>query len=172
MEKAFNEIVSRFEIGMLDEASFLSELATNFSLETNEHHQFFRDSWNDIFWLNQDVVRMLPFLAQRFQLVLLSNTNSMHIDYARRQFPEVFKPIQLQVFSHEMGMRKPDTQIFIHTVERADVMADECLYFDDVAKNVEAASAVGIKSFQYISYGAVREVLEMFGIQYEGHTGW
>ena len=42
-------------------------------------------------------------------------------------------------------MKKPDERIFLCTIEKLGVNAEECIYIDDRRGNLEAAKKVGMK---------------------------
>lgn len=48
------------------------------------------------------------------------------------------------VDSHEVGMRKPDPAIYIHTLDVLGAKAARTAFLDDLMANVEAANAVGL----------------------------
>jgi len=50
--------------------------------------------------------------------------------------------------SSRVGLRKPDARIYQLACERLGVQADECLFIDDLACNVEAAQALGMETIQ------------------------
>lgn len=50
------------------------------------------------------------------------------------------------VDSSLVGLRKPDPAIFRLTCERLGVSVEECLFYDDLACNVDAAAALGIEA--------------------------
>jgi HAD superfamily hydrolase (TIGR01509 family) len=47
------------------------------------------------------------------------------------------------VYSHEVGLRKPDPQIYALAAERLGVQVDEIVFLDDVPGHVEAAREAG-----------------------------
>ena len=47
------------------------------------------------------------------------------------------------VYSHEVGLRKPDPRIYVLAAERLGVRPDEIVFLDDVPGNVEAAREAG-----------------------------
>jgi epoxide hydrolase-like predicted phosphatase len=47
------------------------------------------------------------------------------------------------VYSHEVGLRKPDPAIYALTAERLGVQPHEIVFLDDVVANVEAARRAG-----------------------------
>jgi putative hydrolase of the HAD superfamily len=52
--------------------------------------------------------------------------------------------------SQDLGMRKPDANIYQHVLKAENTPADQAVFFDDVAANVEAAAALGIKAVHVI----------------------
>jgi len=48
-----------------------------------------------------------------------------------------------------VGMRKPDPAIYELTLERLGVMAEECVFVDDLELNCEAARALGMTAVRY-----------------------
>jgi epoxide hydrolase-like predicted phosphatase len=49
----------------------------------------------------------------------------------------------LIVYSHEVGLAKPDPAVYALTTERLEVEPDQVVFLDDVRINVEAACAAG-----------------------------
>ena len=69
-------------------------------------------------------------------------SNSMGLDrYDRSSFPELFDGV---VISAEVGMHKPQPEIFALGAERAGVAPEECVFVDDLRENCEGAEAVGM----------------------------
>lgn len=97
-------------------------------------------------------VEMLLELKKKFRLLLLSNTNSLHIEVStKKEFAKAGKLLtdifDSCYFSYEMGMVKPDVEIFEALLADAGVKAEECLFLDDGKKNIEQASKLGIQSY-------------------------
>jgi putative hydrolase of the HAD superfamily len=61
--------------------------------------------------------------------------------YDRSTFPELFDGV---VISGDVGMHKPQPEIFLLGAERAGVAAEECVFVDDLRQNCEGAEAVGM----------------------------
>jgi len=47
-------------------------------------------------------------------------------------------------YSHDMGLRKPDTSIYKELLRAENLKAGETLFIDDMYSNVEAARSVGM----------------------------
>jgi putative hydrolase of the HAD superfamily len=85
-----------------------------------------------------------------YQLILLSNTNELHIQFIKEHFSfyEEFKSCFHQFYlSHEIHMRKPDRSIFDFVLRENSLNAEECLFIDDTKENTDVAAAMGIKTW-------------------------
>jgi putative hydrolase of the HAD superfamily len=54
-------------------------------------------------------------------------------------------------YSHRMGKRKPDADIFEQVLEENHLVPEETLFLDDFDVNIEGAKAVGIKTVHVTS---------------------
>ncbi|MET0740020.1 MAG: HAD family phosphatase [Candidatus Nanopelagicales bacterium] len=89
-------------------------------------------------------------------------SNSWGNDYPRDGWEEMFDVV---VISGEVGMRKPDAEIFEHTLGALGLTARECVFVDDLAHNVEAAVSMGFVGVRHTSYAATAQELEtLFGV--------
>ena len=67
----------------------------------------------------------------------------------RAKLPEIDELFEVVVDSAFVGMRKPDPAIYELTLERLGVMAEECVFVDDLELNCEAARALGMTAVRY-----------------------
>ena len=68
------------------------------------------------------------------------------------------------VISGEVGLRKPEPEIFGLTCERLELAPAECVFVDDMPDNVEGARACGLAAIHHTSYDETAAELErLFG---------
>ena len=63
--------------------------------------------------------------------------------YDRDSFDELFDGV---VISGEVGLHKPQPEIFLLGAERAGAAPEECVFVDDLRENCEGAEAVGMRA--------------------------
>jgi putative hydrolase of the HAD superfamily len=69
------------------------------------------------------------------------------------------------VISGEVGMRKPDAEIFHFTLERMQMQAAECVFVDDLPHNITAAADLGIVGVRHVTYeDTLTELEALFSI--------
>lgn len=66
------------------------------------------------------------------------------------------------VSSCEVGMRKPDPQIYHLALGIAQAKPEECIYFDDRIMLVEAAKKIGIHAFQHVNFESTKKIIDSF----------
>ena len=95
-------------------------------------------------------VRYLEGLKKDYNLYLLSNTNEIHRRIFHQKFEgnygySLFALFERNFYSHEMGLRKPNPQIFVNAMEEAGLVPGETLFIDDMKDNTDAAQTTGMR---------------------------
>jgi 2-haloacid dehalogenase len=88
-------------------------------------------------------------------LYAISNWSRETFHHARARF-DFLRRFRDIVVSGEVGVAKPDPGIFQLFLERHRLAAGECLFIDDVARNIDAARAVGMTAIQFESPDQLR----------------
>jgi putative hydrolase of the HAD superfamily len=87
--------------------------------------------------------------------VLLSN--SWGNTYPRDAWEGMFDDI---VISGEVGLRKPEPEIFHLAAERIGLRVEQCVFVDDLELNIEGARALGMTAIHHTSYDETRRELQ------------
>ncbi len=139
-----------YEKGLISSDEFIQHYCETFPHLTSEA---FRSSWNAI--LVDFPEHRLDFLTKlkqegRYNLILLSNTNHIHIDWVKQNidFFEEFKScFDAFYLSQEINLRKPDAEIYEHVLEKHSLKPGETLFIDDTPENTTAAAKLGIHTW-------------------------
>lgn len=134
--------IARFERGDSTAEEFGDEFAS--LLRDRGHDVDPRQIHRRIFSMSSYVDDMWTVVArartQGIRTGLLSNswgTDHYPVDRLEEHFDAV-------VVSGEVGLRKPDPQIYRLAAERIGVATSDCAFVDDLERNVEAAREVGM----------------------------
>jgi len=157
-----SDLVQRFETGRVEPERFVEELAElpEFSMTYAE----FCDVWSSIFLpgtlIGED---RLASLAERYPLLLLSNTNPIHFKMVQANYP-LLRHFRQRVLSYEAGVTKPSAKIYQEAIARAGCAAGECFFTDDILINVEAARRQGMDAVQFESAAQLERELGARGV--------
>lgn len=155
-----------YEQGLLTTEEFLEFYQSNFSYLTKKE---IIDAWNYI--LKDFPVKRLDFLQQlaqenKYQLILLSNTNELHINWIKENinFYDTFKNCFDKFYlSYEIQLRKPNTNIYEFILKENSLNSQECLFIDDTKENTEAAHKLGIHTWNIDE--TTEDIINLFKIK-------
>lgn len=94
-------------------------------------------------------LEFLQMLSTRYRLFLLTNTDSIHIENFEHKvgmsfYSDFYRCFEKVYYSYEMGMRKPQPEIFTTILNKHDLSPKRTLFVDDKKENTDAAAALGI----------------------------
>lgn len=137
-----------YEVGNLSSSSFNSYYENSIK---NASAEAITEAWNGIL-VNFPAYRLefLKKLKEKgdFQLILLSNTNDLHISWIKKnvEFYEEFKScFDAFYLSHEIHLRKPNAEIYEFVLRKHHLKPEEVLFIDDTKENTDAAKKLGIQ---------------------------
>jgi putative hydrolase of the HAD superfamily len=152
----------RFETGRMSPQEFADEVCVALGMRAT-YPQFW-EIWSTIF-LPETLISesLLEGLRRRQRLVLLSNTNAVHFQFARERYA-LLGHFDDYVLSYEVGAVKPSPAIYREAVARAGCRPAECFFTDDVPKFVEAACREGIDAVEFQSQKHLESEMAARGI--------
>jgi putative hydrolase of the HAD superfamily len=132
----FNDQVCR---GTATLAAFNAELAKKTGAEAVDWQQYYLEAIEKI----QEMHEVLKWAAEHYRVGLLTNTMPGFVSTMRRsgQIPDIH--YDAIVDSSEVGVLKPEAQIYEIAAERAGCSPEEILLIDDSRANLMAASKLG-----------------------------
>lgn len=159
----FRPLLRSYESGRIDTDTFRRDFCALMALEVSAEE--FEDAWTDIFWLNDDLARHLPFLKRAgHRLVLGSNTNPLHTARFRNQFEDALSYFDALVLSHEVGHCKPDRDFYLACARAAGAEPSECVFIDDLEENVEGARSAGLRGILFKDVPTLDRDLRAHGV--------
>ncbi|MCH7535594.1 MAG: HAD family phosphatase [Bacteroidetes bacterium] len=160
--KSQNDLFDNLEMGKISNDDFRNEIRhlSNSNLT---------DDQIDLAWsamlleLPHERLELLADLKKRFRIFLLSNTNAIHIkSFNERLNQQNRKDFFYDLFDHvyysyEIGMRKPNADIYNHLLDDQSIVAEECLFIDDLQHNIDGAAQLNFKT-QLVE----KDILDLF----------
>ncbi len=107
--------------------------------------------------------RLVQKVAARCETGLVSNTNPIHFDLCLRTMP-VLKHIDRFYVSYEIGALKPDKVFYGAVTAGERFRAEEMVFVDDLAENIEAAEREGFVGIRFSGSEDLEQKLAGLGI--------
>lgn len=142
-----SRLLRRYEVGAIDTETFLDELQ---GLAPAVGREAIVEAWNAmLLGIPEKRLRMLEQLGERYRLFVLSNTNALHEACFEKMAPgyEKFSGLfEKAYYSHHLGTRKPELDIYQKVLQQSSLKAEETLFVDDLADNVQAAQKLRLQT--------------------------
>jgi len=152
-----SRILGMYEEGKMTSGEFFLSMKEVFELDISLLQ--FEKIWNEVFTENEGIGDLIKSLKKDFMLFLLSNTNELHFEYVKREF-QVVHEFDQWILSYEVGLRKPDPEIFKIALAKAGVRPGETIFVDDNRANVIAAEDAGIHAVEFESVEQVTRYIQ------------
>lgn len=91
------------------------------------------------------MAELVKALTPNHKVLLLSNVDRYYWDAIRTAHPEL-ECFDALLLSCDLGMAKPDREIFLHASAVAGAAPSRCFFIDDTLANVEAARTLGFEA--------------------------
>ena len=143
-----NQLNLQFEKGQIDEENFLLGIQKHVPNASTDQ---ISAAWNAV--LLDFPLRRLEFLQKlstKYRLFLLSNTDAIHIATFEKEcgvsfYSDFYQCFEKVYFSFEIGMRKPDAEIFNYILNNHNLITNHTLFVDDKKENTDAALSLGFQ---------------------------
>jgi len=146
-----SDLFDRFETGELAPSGFRNEVRA--LLEADLSDADIDAGWNAMLGtIPPERIALVNELRRRYTLLLLSNTNAIHVpafesiiarDLGITNFKGLFHGAY---YSCELGMRKPNADIFRHVVSEHSAEPQRTLFIDDSIQHVEGGRRAGLRA--------------------------
>jgi len=136
-------------LGTVREEALWADVARRFNRDASQMAAFQAGFWGgDVF--DVDFMAWIGALRPRVSTGLLSNAWSGARDAFINRFA-CYRYVDSVVISAEEGVAKPDSEIYRICLRRMGVAAEETIFVDDFARNIEAANRLGMRGILFTS---------------------
>lgn len=102
-------------------------------------------------------------LQHKYKLIILSNLGKDWARLREEQF-NISDWFDEVVWSCDIGINKPDKQIFSYVIDKFDLNPEECIFIDDKQNNVDAAKSLGMNGIIYQNPKQLKQELALLKV--------
>lgn len=112
--------------------------------------------------LNKGTPLLIKRLSKKYPLGVISNTLKEHTAVNKKR--NFFKYFDVVLLSHDVGLRKPQKEIFQLASKRLRIPLSNLLFIDDELRWVKAARKAGLQSIQFKSPEQIEKRLKVIKV--------
>ncbi len=151
-----NKLWHSYEKGNISDAEFRDLLRENLELDATDTD--IDDAFNALL-LDIDPIRidLIEQLSKKYRIFVLSNTSQVHmVEFEKilnrcTKRETIWPLFEKPYFSFDMGLLKPDPEIYKRVLSDSNLIPDETLFIDDLKANIEAAKLLGINTIHLLT---------------------
>lgn len=158
-----------YDLGVLDGRSYWDAIAQGAGIDYAPHEIDALIETDILMWtsLNERMLAWVVALQDAgFRTAILSNMGFEILGYMRQEFGWLTH-FQHHTWSCELGIAKPDPEIYLHTCDKLGVRPEESIFLDDKPENILAANSVGLNAILFTTVEKLREDLAERGFERE-----
>ncbi|OGQ07636.1 MAG: hypothetical protein A3G32_02835 [Deltaproteobacteria bacterium RIFCSPLOWO2_12_FULL_40_28] len=147
-----------YETNKISTSEFWKLMAKRLDINPSEAHRL-ADAFGHLYGpTDSEMIDLLSEIKKSYPLFILSNS-CPELEKAvlkNHRFYDVFDHVY---FSHRIGYKKPSIESYLYVLEKNNLKPHECVFIDDVAKNVSEAQNLGFFGILYLSPTKLRKTL-------------
>ena len=138
------DALSKANLGQIKDDQFHTSIAEKLELTISEWRTFTENAEQ----INVELLHYILELKNNYKTAILSNANIGVLEnrIGKKQLNKTFDEI---VVSAEVGIVKPNPEIYLLLCKKLNVNPDECIYIDDRLSFVESAKTLGMLGHLY-----------------------
>ena len=159
-----NDLFEALETGKIKEEDFYITLQQYCHTGTSKEQ--IETAWNSMLGsFRIESLNWLKVIKSKYNIFLLSNTNSIHLTAFNKIFKEEVNQSSMDDYfikawySHNIQKRKPYPSTYHFVLDEAGLKAAETLFIDDSIKNIEGAKEAGLQVHHLLPGDKIEEML-------------
>ncbi|MFP3897634.1 MAG: HAD family hydrolase [Anaerolineales bacterium] len=149
------------ERGRITEEEFWQQVGRGLGLEDRGRIETLREDLWSAWVVDEDVLRLIDRVGERFRLAVLSNATDALEDALHHRYG-VRDRFETVVSSACVGMVKPEEGIYRKVLDRLQLAPQEVVFVDDRAENVTAAAALGMHVIWFVGVKELERQIQVY----------
>ncbi len=148
-------LVKKVDLGL----STRNELWAKFAVVVGSDKESVRRRLQEFGGLDKRLLSFIENKKSKYKIGMISNVGQGFIErmFTGKPAHEYFDSI---ILSSDVGFVKPDKRIYELSARQLNCQTNECVFIDDLEKNVKGAISAGMESIQYRDYNYFIQKIE------------
>ncbi len=156
-------LIPLYQKGLLTEEEFWRRVTKNIKLEREITTSIWEEAIKKSYSPKTEMFSLVSELKKNgMKIGILSNTEIPVVNFLSRMDYSIFDVL---IYSCLEGMRKPEKEIYLLSINRMGFKGEEIIFIDDSEENIKASQESGMHSILFVSPTQIRdEIGKLTGI--------
>ena len=137
-----NEMLS----GKISAKDFAEIIKNHFNLKVNVLEKW-KEGYFEVMPVNNELIEFVEELKKNYVVGIISNVPELHAQINKER--GVFSHFEPALISCDIGLVKPQKEIFELALEKLGLKAEECIFIDDRTEHLDVPKKMGFKTINY-----------------------
>ncbi|KYK28100.1 hypothetical protein AYK20_01690 [Thermoplasmatales archaeon SG8-52-1] len=161
-DRVYQKYKQDFQMGKISENEFWNRVSLDLGIQKPPIHSLWKDAFIASYIEKKDIFNIVSNLRKNgYKIGILSNTEMPATRFFYEQNYNLFDNI---VFSCNVGVKKPDSQIYKIILKKLHIQPKEAVIIDDREENIVGANNVGMNAILFINKNQLLKTLSFFNI--------
>lgn len=162
-----NELLVEYHKGKISDKEFWIRFSKKVGKDLpSDYEKFWKETYISEVRRTPGVEEIITRLRKDgYKLGILSNTIPPHVKHNRKM--QYYDGFDVVILSCEVGMQKPDQEIYELTTKKLGTDPQNCVFIDNLQENLEPARDIGMKTILFESAQQLKEDLIKLGVRLE-----
>ncbi|UZE94197.1 MAG: HAD family phosphatase [Candidatus Pacearchaeota archaeon] len=148
--------------GKISQKIALKKTAKKLNIDEKRIEKILFEGYKAVHKKNPIMINLVKKLKKNYKIIILSN-QTLISDRVIKRF-NFYKIFNLVILSYKVGTRKPDAKIYKITLKKLKLNPQECIFIDDVRRNILPAKKLKIKTILFKNIRQFKKDLKKFNI--------
>lgn len=136
---------------------FYKKTKPSINLTVGELNNIFQEA-NSTVRIRPEMITYIETLKKKYKIAILSNFTS-GLEKLLKDVFNIYHLFDIVVSSYNLKISKPDPKIYLHTLEKLKIQANEAIFIDDREKNVKTAKTLGMEGILFQDFNQFKKDL-------------
>ncbi len=156
------ELRKEFGTGKLSVQDFVLKGSKLLDLDQNKFLELYKKAYLSLRPMNNILEIYRNMETNKY---ILSDTNPIHLDFVKKNFPKVFEMSKKNYFSSEIGLRKDSKEVFEFISKDIELGPKEILLIDDKKEITDLSKNSGWNAIQFMNAEQLKDELNKLGVK-------
>lgn len=147
--------------GKMSSQEFAEIIKNNFGLEINVLEKW-KEAYYQVMPVNNELIELVDKLKNNYKVAIISNVPELHAQINKDR--GLFSHFELALISCDIGLIKPQKEIFALVLERLNLKASDCIFIDDREEHLAMPKEIGFQVIHFKDNQQLKNDLKSLGI--------
>ena len=164
-DKVKSKYIKEAQNGNISTEELIRNISTELNIDEKRLKDVWEESYSEVMLIDNNIINLVKSLKKNgYITALITNTIEMHSQLNKKR--GVYSEFSPVILSNEVGLVKPQEEIYSLMLKKLNLKPDECIFIDDREEHLMPARKIGFNSILFKDVKQLKDELNKLGVKY------